>query len=278
MVHPFPDVQVSIQVLETQLCTSQLGQGSRTANMKLHEDKSINVLETTFNFKDDSKLKKVTETGTSMDSPDFTLLNLLKFIKNFVSENNMFDPQNPTIIILNGEMEEALGIKALHVEELREMVAKHLFSVTGDMPRIRTWFQPEMCWAPQVMTDLPNLTGLYLPHPPVASDNHDYIMDNNFRQVLGELHLGKPKVNEEGHLTYKVRVVLRGVSSYILAKKTFLFDDRHKFVCLVMNDPLGTALEVGAFHRCQLAALVMRKLKRVKDSHGSQVNAARLIN
>ena len=263
MVHPFPDVQVSIQVLEAQLCTSQLGQGSRTANMKLHEDKSINVLETTFNFKDDSKLKKVTETGTSMDSPDFTLLDLLNFIKNFVSENNMFDPQNPTIIILDGEMEEALGIKALHVEELREMVVTHLFSVTGDMPRIRSWFQPEMCWAPQVTTDLPNLTGLYLPHPPVASDNHDYIVDNNLRQVLGELNLGKPKVHEEG-LTYKVRVVLCGVSSYILAKKTLLFDDRHKFVCLVMNDPLGTALEVGAFHRCQLAALVMRKLKKVE--------------
>ena len=45
---------------------------------------------------------------------------------------------------------------------------------------------------------------------------------------------------------------------------------------LVMNDPLGPALEVGAFHRCQLAALVMRQLKRVECSNGSPAKKARL--
>ena len=246
--------------------------------MKLYEDESTNVLETTFNFKDDSILKKVTETGTLMDSPDFTLPDLMNFIKNFVVENNMIDPLNPTIIILNGEMEEALGIKALHVGELREMVVKHLFSVNGDMPRLRPWYHPEMCWAPQVMTDLPNLTGLSLPHPPVASDYYDYIVANKLRQVLGELHLGKPKVMNDGQQTYKVRKVLCGISSYILAKKNLLFDERHNFVCLVMDAPLGPALEVGAFHRCQVAALVMRQLKRVEDSHGSPAKIARMSN
>jgi hypothetical protein len=49
----------------------------------------------------------------------FLLLQLLLALKRVITAEKLFDPHNPTIIMCDWALEEALQMKALHVSELR---------------------------------------------------------------------------------------------------------------------------------------------------------------
>ena len=50
------------------------------------------------------------------------------------------------------------------------------------------------------------------------------------------------------------------ISKYILARKDEIFDARNIKVTLVETDPIGAALGVKSFHRCQIYTLVRSQL------------------
>jgi hypothetical protein len=46
-------------------------------------------------------------------------LQILLALKGVIADEQLFDPQNPTIIMCDGALEEALQVRALHISELR---------------------------------------------------------------------------------------------------------------------------------------------------------------
>merc|ERR1712088_773916 len=58
----------------------------------------------------------------------YTLYEVLLALKEIVSREKLFDRSNPTLIICNSELEDALEMKALHITEIKNQVLKHFLS------------------------------------------------------------------------------------------------------------------------------------------------------
>ena len=56
------------------------------------------------------------------------------------------------------------------------------------------------------------------------------------------------------------------LSTYILSRKDFIFDNRNIKVAIIHNDPLGEAFNVRAFHRIQVENLLRSQLLRHSNS------------
>ena len=57
--------------------------------------------------------------------------------------------------------------------------------------------------------------------------------------------------DEREKSTFRYNEIVERFSSYILSRRNEIFDPRNLRVALVASDPLGEALGVSAFHRCQ---------------------------
>jgi hypothetical protein len=57
--------------------------------------------------------------GTKHTWQPFLLLQILLALKRVITDEQLFDPQNPTIIMCDRALEEALEVKGLHISELR---------------------------------------------------------------------------------------------------------------------------------------------------------------
>ena len=50
-------------------------------------------------------------------------------MKKVISSEKLFDVQNPTVIICDPCLEDALEVKALHVSEIKDFVGKQFFLI-----------------------------------------------------------------------------------------------------------------------------------------------------
>ena len=46
-------------------------------------------------------------------------LQVLTALKRVIASDKLYDPQNPTVVLCDQRLEEALDVKALHVSEIR---------------------------------------------------------------------------------------------------------------------------------------------------------------
>jgi len=85
--------------------------------------------ENTVIFKTGSKILKYISQKTQLSKTimnDFTLNQILTILKDIIMREEMFDPLNPSMIMCSEELEEAINMKAIHVTEMQELVAKQL--------------------------------------------------------------------------------------------------------------------------------------------------------
>ena len=59
---------------------------------------------------------------------------------------------------------------------------------------------------------------------------------------------------------FSVTEILNLISQYIIANKSTIFDPRNITLAMVKNNLLGKALDVAAFHRSQIRALLDKQL------------------
>lgn len=234
------------------------------------------LLNSLFKFKSDSKLHEYITKKINQDKTIFTLAEVLTYLKDIIRGEQLFDRQNPSIIICCNELEEALNMKALHVTEIRDLVLSQLTKVQ-DHTILGKFANPVTNSAIRNdQTQVPEVSSVQVPQRLLQSANIStqvfidkkalFTLKPKFLTVVRSLPSTDP---EQTVFTYEEVTLL--LSTYILTHKEKFFDARNIKLAIVAGDPLGDAFGVQAFHRCQVNNLLKSQLIAVEPQ--SQTNS-----
>ena len=187
-----------------------------------------NLLNTSFTFKDGAPLKRFIQQATSSTEESFTLREILNTLKEVITTQKLYDETNPSIIICSEELEAVLDRKALHVNQIRELIRAQL------IPDNRPPHEPN--------GSEPITSPRYEPH---------YVLKPALRRVFESMET----FNQE-QTVFRYGEITALLSTYILNNRHLLLDIRNVFVLKIQDDPLGEALRVNTFHRSQTHALL----------------------
>ena len=134
-----------------------------------------------------------------------------------------FDKNNPSIILCNQLLENIFGMKALHVSQVQNALAKSLISI--NKIDIESTIQPTK----------------------IEKSNNRYRLSDHLRELFiasGILNPNKQFFTYQEAANY--------FSAYIIANKDSILDSRNITVAIIKNDPLAKIFKVKAFHRNQV--------------------------
>ena len=158
----------------------------------------------------------------------------------------MYDQSNPPIIICSNEFERALGMKALHITEIRDIVLSQLTRVSD-----------QTCGKSLIQVE--RTSGF-----PISNPRTNTFLKNKYEKFTVRPNLLKVLQlvpgTDDRRTVFSYEEVTRLLSKYILSRKDDIFDPRNIKLALVANDPIGTAFGVRAFHRCQINDLLKQQL------------------
>ena len=187
-----------------------------------------NLLNSSFRFKDGAPLKRFIQQATSSTEESFTLREILNTLKDVIKTEKLYDETNPSIIICSDELEAVLDRKALHVNQIRELIMDQL------TPDNRPPHEPN--------GSEPITSPRYEPH---------YMLKPALRRVFESMET----FNRE-QTVFRYGEITALLSTYILNNRHLLLDIRNVFVLKIQDDPLGEAFRVNTFHRSQTHALL----------------------
>jgi len=138
------------------------------------------------------------------------------------------------------ELENVLGLKALHVKQIRGLIEEQLKKVKITVTaKPKTWLERQ------------------------------FKVNADFLQLIQETH----NTNDDKRL-YSYQEIATLLYKYIIKNKEKLFDIRNPYVAIVNNDPLGKVFGVRAFHRDHVHRLLCRQLKVAKVSTSKETSQA----
>ena len=225
------------------------------------DQKVKNLLNTLFKFEPGSKLKSFLVKKTRVEKTYYTLAEILIILKDIIRGEGLFDDTNPSIILCSKELEEALDKKALHVTEIRDVVLKELIKISDQ--NLRDGFPQSKKISSDGSTNRVTTSEDTLQNKPLYQRVMSVFTDGNTRfsvkpKLLSVIRMVPETDQTKSIFTYNEVMVL--ISKYILARTDEIFDARNIKVALVETDPIGAALGVKSFHRCQINNLVRSQL------------------
>jgi len=239
--------------------------------------------------------------GDGFSKSTTTLHKVLQALKDIISSEVLYDTTNPSIILCDFALENALNVRALHLTEIRNQVLLQLTLQLKLQNILRA--QPNILGVPvdhqenipvdhqqnipvdhqqnipvdhqQNIQVQPNIQNILIQVQPNIQ-NILIQLQNKSNQIINQLNLNPKKYNIKPDF-YKVLQKLPNLSTppytyndlckylsqYILNNKKRFFDDRNIKVALVFNDELGKAFGVQAFHRTQVTNLLRKQLVNV---------------
>ena len=202
----------------------------------LNDNSSMGVI---IKWKQNSKLEQYLSLKCGEKDHSFTYVKVLKTLKDVIISEKLFDPKNPGIILCDDNLEQALDQKALHVSQLNAAI----------IPHFENWKQIEF---PQVIhTKNPTEHGKRFFGNPMT----EFSMQPNLLRLIKDVAGPNNKKS-----IFSVTEILNLISQYIIANKSTIFDPRNITLAMVKNNLLGKALDVAAFHRSQIRALLDKQL------------------
>ena len=190
-------------------------------------------------WKEGSRLKQFLNLKCGEKDRSFTYLQVLKALKDVIISEKLFDPKNPAIILCDENLEQALDQKALHVSQLNAAI----------IPHFANWEQIEF---PEVIhTKNPTEHGKRF----FGNPKTEFSMQPNLLNLIRKL--AEPNNTRS---IFSLTEILDLVSHYIISNKSTIFDPRNVTLALVKDNLLGKALNVAAFHRSQIRALLDKQL------------------
>ena len=226
------------------------------------QDQKVNFfLNTLVKFQPGSKLKSFLVKKTRVEKTYYTLVEIMIILKDIIRGEGLFDDTNPSIILCDKELEEALDKKALHVTEIRDVVLKELIKISDQ--NLRDGFPQSKKIISDGSTNRVTTSEDTLQNKPLYQRVMSVFTDANTRfsvkpKLLSVIRMVPETDQTKSIFTYKEVMVL--ISKYILARKDEIFDARNIKVALVETDPIGAALGVKSFHRCQINNLIRSQL------------------
>lgn len=224
----------------------------------------------------------------------FSLFEIIELVRRVILNENLYCPNNDRIIICNKDLEEVFQVTSFHIRELKFFVAKEIenfqqeklhyrlspteiskiddgstFLFKKQVVELATEKQinKEIGKEQSVLQTLQDMLGerigflwtefwnkrTHIPKEKLV--NEVFTVRPEFDEVLKSV-----KYANNAKIVYTYQQIVNLTSKYILAKRNKLFDSRHVSICLSKDTPLGKALEVEAFHRCQVVQLIRDQL------------------
>jgi len=201
------------------------------------------------------------------------LEDILRGICIILEEEGQFDKRNPSIIICNPDLEQALNMKALHVSELEPIVVSHLIKQSPFQQRFIDSIQTRVMRGPlhkKLQYDQKKVQETsHLACPPVdhllrkvKPSPYEYefpltkfSLSHEYRKVVSTL-----KNFNQRRTTFSMREAVCLLTDYILANHDRLIDNRNIKIVICDKDPLGAAFKVDAFHNSQAIPLLKKCL------------------
>ena len=190
----------------------------------------------------------------SMEKRDYTLFTVLSALKKIISRECLYDGRNTTCIICSLDLERALGMKFLHVTEVKDVVLTQM----EYLPPIKLPMTPPTASQPPTERPKFDIDGTYM-------------VREKFLHVLRQVR-GFP----QGAKVFKYKKLTELLSQYILDNKDNFFDNRNIRMAHVTGDALGDAFEVDVFHRTQVTALLRKQLLPT-SSPGMVLRSGRIL-
>jgi hypothetical protein len=205
----------------------------------------------------------------SFQSSKTTLNAVLTGLKEVISREKLYDPQNACIVVCDSLLEFALNVKSLHISEVKNFVLKRLVTAV-DLPSpwpdrktrhppLKRIFVPEFPKADPKKVAVP-VEG---PRPDLSKLNSDTqcVITPDFKKAL--LVVAKEEMEKCGD-SYSYCQLTKWLSAYILHDRHRFFDERNIKVCnLPENDPLAVAFALQHFHRTQVTSLLHSQIVSV---------------
>ena len=171
---------------------------------------------------------------------DYTLFTVLTALRSVISREKLYDRRNTTCLIASTELEWALGMKFLHICEVKSVV------LTQMVPNESSLILP---------SNSANNQQQHNGNKPPFDVEALYLVKPAFLKVLQQV----PGVTQNTNI-FKYREICSILSQYILSNKDKFFDNRNVKIALVANDDLGVAFNVDIFHRAQVTTLIRKQL------------------
>ena len=176
-----------------------------------------------------------------------TLREILLCLKDVITREHLFDPNNQVIVLCDQDLGRALDVKAMHLSEVVTYVRQQLSIAPGDI--LPTTPKPQQSKDSSPAIGVPTVA-----LEPIEASTR-FKLRPAFRRVLDEL----PEV-EVNQMVFTYDEIVGYLSRYILSKKRLFFDARNIKVAMVAGDALGKAFGVRAFHRSQATAFLRKQL------------------
>ncbi len=234
------------------------------------------LLQSSYTFIQDSPLRQFIDSRIN-DMPQVnTLKTILGILKNIIKDEQLFDPQNQSVIICNTDLEVALNMKALHCCQVRDAVTSQLLRLSGPT-QANICMDRGLCPPPPATVSEPTTSSVQSgvqerqTVSQVESDIYSdstarFLLKPDFQAVFSTL----PDVGP-GKMLYAYKEVFELLSRYMLSKRDSMFDHRNIELALVSSDQLGVAFNLTAFHRSQITSLVRSQLIHVPEASSSSV-------
>lgn len=188
----------------------------------------------------------------------FPFHELVWAMKSIISNERMYDPQNPAIVLCSLELESVLNKSAFHHASLVQILRRHIVPSHAQIvpkksvPKFFYWQSLQQITVPFRFNKAPIMSITPSPH-------ERFMISPQFRSVLAQV----PTFDQNEKIfsfTY-----LKEILSHYLALKDIV-DYREKDIFLVYNDPLGYIFKVMAFHSDQINFLLIKQLTPVRRS------------
>jgi hypothetical protein len=192
----------------------------------------------------------------------YRVCTVLMAVKEIIEEEELFDPLNREIIILNTELEEALRVKYIHIYKLKVklesiLIGKHKERLLADEVQIQKEVESMKFWEFYPKLDEDQLS--------IESDKKGEFRVSEQLFKLIKVALDKPMKGRV--LTY--RKICHLMTSYVSMKESIFVDYRSTYIIDLRHDLLGVILRKNFVTKRQLMMLVQQHLTkhiRVKRS------------
>ena len=194
-----------------------------------------------FKFLPQSKLGSFIRNKRNIDSRRqvFTLAEILHHLKDIITEERLYDPNNRRLIVCSPELENVFEMKALHDTQLTRVVRRQLVQTCQAPPPAGLQDDMEAAKGPEDVDPAPS--------------GVKFLLQPGLRAVLQTLPVFDP---DQTSFTYFQIQSL--VFAYIKVKN--LLVPNNMVVAFVRDDPLGKLFQVQAFHRAQADTFIQRHL------------------
>ena len=208
--------------------------------------------DTIVSFKAGSELKEYITNKTKITKKFFAFGEIMAILCTIIEEEKQYQERNPQLIICSEELKEIVKCPALHYNELKSEVVKHL------------------AFTHEYIEEVEDTKS----HPPKSkcgkcvykqiwiSNKYEYKLKSPFLQLIQGM---KGHVNPN-RTVFTYEEICDLICIYLWKGRDQFFHDQDDKACWIKGDPLEACFEVETFHWHQLRPLIMAQLIPLRRS------------